>query len=91
MEFLTSAPIMTEYADFSRLFHTRLDINPFEGEPLMEAFAKTQRITCASRDFPSTTGACSCPRWKAALIGQKSAEDALMTTAELVNERIRGE
>ena len=43
MEFLTSAPIMTEYADFSRLFHTRLDINPFEGEPLMEAFAKTQR------------------------------------------------
>ena len=31
------------------------------------------------------------PEVEAALNGQKSAEDALMTTAERVNERIRGE
>lgn len=91
MEFLASGPVMSEYAGFSRLFHTRLDINPFEGEPLMEAFAETQRNYMRFPGFPFAFWDMFMPEVEAALNGQKSAEDALMTTAELINERIKGE
>jgi multiple sugar transport system substrate-binding protein len=91
IEFLTSAPVMTDYADLSRLFHTRLDINPFEGEPLMEAFAETQRNYMRFPALAFDFWGIFMPEVEAALNGQKSAEDALMTTAERVNERIRGE
>jgi multiple sugar transport system substrate-binding protein len=91
MEFLTSGPVMTDYADLARLFHTRLDINPFEGEPLMEAFAATQRNYMRFPALPFDYWGIFMPEVEAALNGQKSAEDALMTTAERVNERIQGE
>jgi len=91
IEFLTSAPVMTDYAELSRLFHTRLDINPFEGEPLMEAFAKTQRNYMRFPALAFDYWVIFMPEVEAALNGQKSAEDALMTTAERVNERIKGE
>ena len=82
---------MTDYADLSRLFHTRLDINPFDGEPLMEAFAETQRNYMRFPALAFDFWGIFMPEVEAALNGQKSAEDALMTTAERVNERIRGE
>jgi ABC-type glycerol-3-phosphate transport system substrate-binding protein len=91
IEYLTSEQVMSDYASFSRLFHTRLDINPFAGDALMEAFAATQRNFMRLPVLPFDYWGVFMAEAEAALIGQKSAEDALVTTAERINERIKGE
>lgn len=88
-EYLTSGPVMSDYANLTRLFHTRLDINPFEGDPVMEGFAETQRNYMRLPGIPFDYWGIFMPEVEAALNGQKSAEDALETTARRINERLQ--
>jgi ABC-type glycerol-3-phosphate transport system substrate-binding protein len=90
MEYLASGPVMSDYANLTRLFHTRTDINPFKGDAVMEAFAKTQRNymrfpALAFAFWPLFMAECG-----AALNGQESAKDALDTAAQRINDRIKG-
>ena len=91
IEYLSSGPVMTEYAQLSRLFHTRLDINPFEGDPLTEAFAATQKNYMWLPALPFDYWGILMPEVEAALNGQTGAEDALKAAAERINERIAEE
>ena len=88
MEYLTSEEVMSEYALLSRLFHCRTDINPFEGDELSTAFAETQRNYMRLPALPFDYWGIIMPEIEAALNGQTSAEDALTTSAERINERI---
>ncbi len=88
IEYLTSEEVMSEYALLSRLFHCRLDINPFEGDELSTAFAETQRNYMRLPALPFDYWSIVMPEIEAALNGQTSAEDALTDSAERINERI---
>jgi multiple sugar transport system substrate-binding protein len=90
IEYLTGEPVMSDYANLTRLFHTRLDINPFAGDALMEAFAATQRNYMRLPALAFDYWGIFMPEVEAALNGQKSAEDALRTTAQRINERLQG-
>jgi ABC-type glycerol-3-phosphate transport system substrate-binding protein len=88
IEYLASADVMTEYAQLTRLFQTRLDINPFEGEPLMEAFAATQknymRLPALAFDYWGLL----MPECEAALNGQQSAEAALKNAGDRISDKL---
>ncbi len=88
MEYLTSEEVMSEYALLSRLFHCRLDINPFEGDELTTEFAATQRNYMRLPALPFDYWSILMPEIEATLNGQGSAADALNRSAERINERI---
>ena len=89
MEYLTSEEVMTDYALLSGLFHCRTDINPFEGDELLTAFAETQRHYMRLPALPFDYWAILMPEFEAALNGQTSAEHALTVSAERINQRIQ--
>jgi multiple sugar transport system substrate-binding protein len=88
MEFLASPEVMTGYCQLSKLFQTRLDVNPWEGQPKTEEFVATQKnwmvLPSMSFDYWTILN----PEAIAAFSGQKSAEDALNTAAQIINERL---
>jgi ABC-type glycerol-3-phosphate transport system substrate-binding protein len=89
MEFLGSGPVMSDYANLTRLFHTRTDINPFEGDPVMEGFAATQRNYMRFPALAFGFWPLLMAEVAAALNGQVSAQDALDTAAKRINDRIK--
>jgi ABC-type glycerol-3-phosphate transport system substrate-binding protein len=88
MEYLSSPEIVTEYAQLSRLFPSRTDVNPFEGDALSEAFALTQKNYMRLPALPFDYWTIVMPEIEGALNGQTSAADALSVSAERINERI---
>jgi multiple sugar transport system substrate-binding protein len=88
IEYLSSGLVMSEYAKLTNLFHTRLDINPFQGDKLMEEFAKTQKGYMRLPTLPFDYWGMLMPEIEAALLGQKSAEDALDTAAKRINDKL---
>src|SRR5262249_37734774 len=88
IEYLASGPVMTDYAQLTRLFHTRTDINPFAGDALMEAFAKTQRGYMRLPSMPFDYWGMFSPECESALLGQKTAQAALDTAATNINTKL---
>ena len=88
MEYLTSAEVMTSYSQLSTLFQTRNDIDPFVDQPLVSAFAKTQKNYTLLPSMPFDYWTILNPEAMAAFSGQKSAEDALNTAAQTINDRL---
>lgn len=88
MEYLTSAEVMTGYCKLSSLFQTRTDIDPFADQPLVSAFAKTQKNYTVLPSMPFDYWTILNPEAIAAFSGQKSAEDALNTAAQVINDRL---
>lgn len=87
-EYLTSEGVMSDYAQLSRLFHCRTDINPFEGDALMTAFAPTQRNYMRLPSLPFDFWGILMPECEAALTGQTSAGDALTNAANAITAKI---
>ncbi|MEZ4500926.1 MAG: sugar ABC transporter substrate-binding protein [Thermomicrobiales bacterium] len=88
MEFLASAEVMTGYCQLSNIFQTRLDVNPWEGQPKTQEFAATQKNYMVLPSMPFDYWTILNPEAEAAFSGQKSAEDALNTAAQIINERL---
>lgn len=88
MEYLSSAELVTEYAQLSSLFASRTDVNPFEGNALSEAFAATQKNYMRLPALPFDYWTIMMPEVEGALNGQTSAEDALSVSAQRINDRI---
>ncbi len=88
MEYLSSPEVVTEYAQLSRLFASRTDVNPFEGDALSEAFAATQKNYMRLPALPFDYWTIIMPEIEGSLNGQTSAADALSVSAERINERI---
>jgi ABC-type glycerol-3-phosphate transport system substrate-binding protein len=88
VEFLSSPEVMTGYCQLSNLFQTRLDVNPWEGQPKTQEFAETQKNYMVLPSMPFDYWTILNPEAEAAFSGQKSAEDALNTAAQIINERL---
>lgn len=88
IEYLSSGPVMSDYAKLTRLFHSRSDINPFAGEKLMEEFAKTQRGYARTPTLPFDYWGILVPEIGAVLNGQKGASDALDTASKRINDKL---
>lgn len=88
MEYLSSADIVTEYAQLSKLFPCRTDVNPFAGDALSEAFAATQKNYMRLPALPFDYWTIVMPEIEASLNGQESAADALDVSAQRINDRI---
>lgn len=87
-EFLSSPEVMTGYCQLSKLFQTRLDVNPWEGQPKTEEFVATQKNWMVLPAMPFDYWTILNPEAEAAFSGQKSAEDALNTAADIINQRL---
>ena len=79
---------MTGYCQLSSLFQTRTDVDPFADQPLVSAFAKTQKNYTLLPSMPFDYWTILNPEAIAAFSGQKSAEDALNTAAQVINDRL---
>lgn len=88
MEYLTSAQVMNDYAQLSRLFPCRTDVNPFAGDALSEAFQATQKNYMRLPALPFDYWTIVMPEIEASLNGQESAADALNVSAQRINDRI---
>lgn len=88
MEYLTSAEVMNDYAKLSSLFPCRMDVNPFAGDALSEAFQATQKNYMRLPALPFDYWGIAMPEYEAALNGQESAADALDASAKRINDRI---
>ncbi len=88
MQYLSSADIVTEYAQLVKLFPCRTDVNPFEGDALSEAFAATQKNYMRLPALPFDYWTIVMPEIEGSLNGQESAADALDVSAQRINDRI---
>lgn len=88
MQYLSSADIVTEYAQLVKLFPCRTDVNPFEGDALSEAFGATQKNYMRLPALPFDYWTIVMPEIEASLNGQESASDALTVSAQRINDRI---
>jgi multiple sugar transport system substrate-binding protein len=89
MEFLSSPDVVTAYAQLTQLFQARNDINPFEGNALMTAFAPTQKNYMHLPTMPFDYWGIMMPECEAALTGQESAGDALKTAGDAINAKLK--
>lgn len=85
---LAGPEIMSEYTVLTGLFPARNDINPYEGDPLMQAVAETQRNYMRLPILPFDYWPVFMAEAEAALAGQKSAQQALDDAAAQINELI---
>jgi len=66
-------------------------VNPWEGQPLTQEFAETQVNYTVLPSLPFDYWTVLNPEAEAAFTGQKSAEDALNTAADIINQRLEQE
>ena len=86
MEFLSSQEVVEEYTAMTKLFPCRTDVHPFAGDALMEGFATTQKGYMRNPNLPFDYWSIMMSESEAALVGMKSAQEALDAAAERINE-----
>ncbi len=85
---LSAPELVSEYSKLTQLFPARTDIKPYADDPVMQAFAETQRNYMRLPLLPFDYWPIFMSEAEAALSGQKTAQAALDDTAKQINDLI---